>query len=118
MFYFQNVGNFLRARGNNNGNFFNSILTVTNPIDLGKPGRYKMTLWTFFHCANALCDTANDRIQIRMKEDGAPDFDKIIFQLSTEDGRKDRKWVFNEIIFEASTSKIFVFFLCVKIFTN
>ena len=87
---------------------------MTNPIDLGKPGRYNMTLWTFFHCANALCDTANDMIQIKMKEDNAPDFDKIIFKLSTEDGRKDRRWILSEIFFEASTTKIFVFFQFIK----
>ena len=85
---------------------------MTNPIDLGKPGRYKMTVWTFFHCPNALCDSANDRIQIKMKEDGATDYDKIIFQLSTGDGRKDRKWTLSEIFFEAATTKIFVCFFC------
>ena len=108
--YFLIIGNFFRVRGNNNGNFFNSSLNVINPIDLIKPGKYKMSLWAIFHCANELCGTANDMIQIRIKEDGAPGFDKIIFQLSTEDGRKDRKWVFYEISFEAATSKIFVFF--------
>ena len=83
---------------------------MTNPIDLGKPGIYRMTLWTFLHCANVLCDTANDTIQIRIKEDGAPDYDKIIFQLSTEGNRKDREWILRETIFEASTRIIFVFF--------
>ena len=83
---------------------------MNNPIDLVKPGRYKMTVWTFFHCPNASCDTANDMIQIKVKEDGAPDYDKIIFQLSTVDGRKDRKWILSEIFFEAATTKIFVLF--------
>ena len=67
-----------------------------------------MTINTFFHCAiNDLCDTANDTIQIRIK-DGFKD--EVVFQLDKRNGRKDRKWVNDEFFFQTKASKIIVYF--------
>ena len=97
----------MRAKGNANGNLFATNLTLTNPIVLPSPGRYKLTVNTLVHCPYALCDNADDLIQIKMKEDGATDFEKLLLKTGIETGRlRDRKWILEEVFFYAETEKI------------
>jgi hypothetical protein len=50
-----------------------------------------MTVNTFVNCPNVLCDTASDLIQIKMKEDGMMDYEKVLLKIGTESGRfRDR----------------------------
>jgi hypothetical protein len=66
-------------------------LTLINPILLPSPGRYKMTVNTFINCPNPLCETGSDLIQIKMKEDGMIDYEKVLLKIGTETDRfRDR----------------------------
>ena len=99
----------MRSRSNNAGDSFVSTLTINNAIALPSPGRYRMTLQTFIHCANILCDTGDDAILIKIKENGASDFDKTIFKVGIENERiRDRRWNMEEFYFETTTDKITV----------
>ncbi len=89
-------------------------MTLTNPILLPSPGRYKLIVHTFYHCPNNLCNNTDDLIEIKMKEDDATDYDKSLLKTGIETGRlRDRKWIREEVFFDAETAKIsvIIFFL-------
>ena len=59
------LGNFLRAKSANSGAAFTSTFTVRNPLELSKPGRSKITLYTYIHCYNSQCEASNEFITIK-----------------------------------------------------
>lgn len=70
-----------------------------------------MTVYTMSHCANTQCINSDDLIQITMKEEGSMNYDKVLLKTGIETGRyRDRKWILEEIFFEAVTDEISVKF--------
>ena len=102
-------GNFLRVKSNANGAVFTSTFTINNEIILPIAGRCKFSFQTFIHCANSACDPANDRITVKIQEDGDSTF-KDIFTTGFDTGRiRDDKWIKDEIDFTTTTNRIKVF---------
>ena len=86
----------MRAKSATNGAAFTSTFTVSNIIQLSKPGRCKITLFTYIHCYNPKCEKSNDFITIKIAEDGANY--REIYKIGFERIR-DRQWIYDEVDF-------------------
>jgi hypothetical protein len=96
----------LRVKSATSGAAFTSTFTISNDINLLVAGRFKLSFYTFIHCANLACNTTSDRITVKLQEDGENNY-KDIFTTGFENGRiRDDKWVNDEIDFITKTNKI------------
>ena len=76
-------------------------------IDVGKPGTYQITFYTFIYCPKEDCNT-DDSIVLKVKDENS-DF-REVFRTGVLNGRsKDKGWINETAYFTAQTPKINVY---------
>lgn len=67
----------MRVKSATSGAAFTSTFTISNDINLLVAGRFKLSFYTFIHCANLACNTTSDRITVKLQEDGENNYKDI-----------------------------------------